>query len=531
MTAVEAELVGSTLPRLYTPPLEGRERGNGCVPGCECGLTAETSHGFDVIDWAKLTLLIDLHPWQKWLLVHALELDEQLDQYRHRVVLTLVARQNGKTLVKSVLTLWRMFEAGDKYLIGTAQDLSQAREVMNETLVPILLECPEHEYRDPFCPRCRLRRRFDPDAENTDDRRGQWHKTLNDEYFRLDSRWHGGRVVGPHGPRYMIKALNRRAGRGLSGVAEVNIDELREQRDFQGWAAISKTALANPNAQIWCMSNMGDSESLLLNHLRGVALSGADSSMFHAEWSAEPNCELDDPVAWCQANPSLGYSLTEGAIRSALATDPPSVFRTEVLCQSVDIYSTAIDTAAWSTLADPAGSMPDDRMVMCVESSLEGDSVVAVGAVMLPDGRARLDVVGVWGSTEEARAALPELKAALRPRILVWFPKGPSAGALGPVLRRLGAREIKGTAVSEACMTLADRVDGRQVTHGDHPVLSAQVGHTGMVGNAASWIFDRGPGATNAVWAAAGALHALLNSPAPMHRERRVLLPDLSGVA
>lgn len=509
-----AKLLGSTLPRIYTEPLPGRRIGEGPKRGCPCGcaLSPKTSRGFEVVKWAKGTLGVILDPWQRWLLIHALELDED-GQLRFRTVLVLVARQNGKTLVKAVLSLWRMFEDDARYLVGTAQDLSQAREVMNEVLVPMILDNEA------------LRSRFDPDADDTDLRRGIWHKTLNDEYFRLDSTWKGGRAVPSGGePRYLIKALNRKAGRGLAGVREVNIDELREQRDFLGWAAISKVVMAAPNAQVWCMSNMGDSLSLLLNHLRGVALGGNDDTLFHAEWSAMDGCPLDDSEAWAQANPSLGYGrLTEAAIRSALLTDPPNVFRTEVLCQGVDILNTAIDPAGWAACADPAGAGEPGPMALCVDAALEGEQVIAIAGSPLPDGRVRFELVGAWESTEAARRALGELKSGLRPRALGWFPKGPGA-ALSARMRRLGGVEIKGAAMSEACMTLADHVDGRRIIHPDHPILNDHARHTGTVGNASSWMFDRGPGATHAMWACAGALHLALNMATPPRRSRRIIV-------
>jgi hypothetical protein len=526
LTAEEPEIVGSTVPRLFTEPLPGRRVGDGPDHGCPCGcaLSPETSQGFDVIEWSDRLGLRDpdgksiiLNPWQRWLLIHALEYLPGGRKPRFRTVLVLVARQNGKTMVKAVLTLYRMFVLDMRYLVGTAQDLSQAREVMNEVLVPMVLDNPE------------LRDRFDPDAENYSDRHGIWHKTLNDEYFRLDSRWLGARMVGPHGPRYLIKALNRKAGRGLAGVGEVNIDELREQTDHKGWAAVSKTVLTNDEAQIWCMSNSGDSSSVVLNHLRGVALGGNDPSLFHAEWSAPEGCDLDDLEAWAQANPSLGYTLTAEALRSALLTDPPNVFRTEVLCQSVDVLNTALDAGAWQSCADPAGSGGDGPVALCVETAMEGDQVVAVTAAPLPDGRFRLDVVGVWDSTEKARAGVRELKSGLRPKALGWFPKGPGA-ALSAALRKLEGVEIKGAAMSEACMTLADYVDGRRIVHPDNPILNDHARHTGTVGSASSWIFDRGPGATHGLWASAGALHLVLNTPAPQRRKRRVLTLDAGSV-
>lgn len=98
---------------------------------------------------------------------------------------------------------------------------------------------------------------------------------------------------------------------------------------------------------------------------------------------------------------------------------------------------------------------------------------------------------------------------------------------LSSALRKLGAVELKGQTASEACMTLADHVDSRLIVHGDNAILNDHVRHTGTVGNATSWVFDRGPGATFAVWAAAGALHVALNMPAPSRRSRRVIVPDV----
>ncbi|CAB0889796.1 hypothetical protein FRC0429_00282 [Corynebacterium diphtheriae] len=74
---------GKTEPRFFPPPL--RE------------LTSETSAGFEVIEFAKL-LGIELYPFQKWALIHGLELLED-GSFRWRVVVIEVARQNGKTML------------------------------------------------------------------------------------------------------------------------------------------------------------------------------------------------------------------------------------------------------------------------------------------------------------------------------------------------------------------------------------------------------------------------------------------------
>jgi hypothetical protein len=58
-----------------------------------------------------------------------------------------------------------------------------------------------------------------------------------------------------------------------------------------------------------------------------------DDSVAIFEWSAPPGCDIRDRDGWAQANPSLGYTITERTIASACRTDPEWIFRTEVLCQ------------------------------------------------------------------------------------------------------------------------------------------------------------------------------------------------------
>ena len=85
-------IYGKTEPRLWTRPL--RE------------LTEETSLGFAAIEYAEQTLEMDLYPWQKWALIHALEIVGELGaewRFRYRIVLFMVSRQNGKTALSKVI--------------------------------------------------------------------------------------------------------------------------------------------------------------------------------------------------------------------------------------------------------------------------------------------------------------------------------------------------------------------------------------------------------------------------------------------
>ncbi len=107
-------LVGREVPRLFTPPARD--------------LTPARSRGFEAVRFAEDVLDLTLMPWQRWLLVHLLELAED-GSYRFRTALVLCGRQAGKTTLAQVLALWRMFVDRAPLVLGTAQNLALAEEV------------------------------------------------------------------------------------------------------------------------------------------------------------------------------------------------------------------------------------------------------------------------------------------------------------------------------------------------------------------------------------------------------------------
>ena len=482
--AAPKKLYGRTEPRLYTPPLRPLNR--------------RTSLGFECTEFQDIAGNPFL-PWQRWLSIHALELVPGGD-FRFRVVLVLVARQNGKSAGKRGITLWRMYMRPGSRILGVAQDVSLAREQWTYTQEAIHT-CPDLE------------------AEwGTGGPPSGVRNVNGDEKF-----WSAG-------SQYAIKASNDKAGRGTSND-EVNIDELRTQKDWKAWSSLSKTTMARPNSQIWCMSNAGDDESVVLNQLRDAALSGRDPSIGIFEWSAPDGCELDDPRAWQQANPGLGYIISEAAIRSALATDPPNVFRTEVLCQRVDQLDGAIDLTAWRACADPAGTMDGlrDRICLCFDVAPDGQHATLAAAAQLADGRARVEIVRAWKTTDAIRLELPGLLERIRPAAIAWYPTGPG-GAFAPMLRpaknartRVEHVELTGMKVAEACQGLADLAQARAVVHPSDPLLDAHVAGAQKLPSGDGWRFTRrgGPqvGHVDAAYAAAGAVYVALTMP-PVKRAR-----------
>lgn len=317
---------GLAVPRVWTPPL--RE------------LTPETSWGFRVIDFARDVLELDLMPWQRWLLIHMLELGRD-GRLRFQTAVILVARQNGKSTLSQVLSLWFMIEAKWPLVLGTAQDLTTAEEVW-EGAVGILEDDPE----------------------------------LTTLIAKLSQRNGKKMVTLTNMTRYLVKAASRKAGRGLSGNL-ILLDELREQQNWAAWGAITKTTNAQVDSLIVGLSNAGDITSVVLRYLRLMAhlavgdpdglnrdslampaaaptvaevdpdegedegdaldeLEQDEDTLFLAEWSAIPGVAVRDRTGWQQANPALGHRIQEKKIAGDSRTDPEWVFRTEVLCQWSD---------------------------------------------------------------------------------------------------------------------------------------------------------------------------------------------------
>lgn len=333
-----ARLLGFEQPRIFTPAL--RE------------LTRDTTLGFEVIDFSENVLGIKLHPWQKWLFIHALEIIDKDDgswMLRFRMVLVLVGRQNGKTTMGAILSLFFLYALRTGLVIGTAQDLEQAEDTW--------AMCVEI-------------------AESDEELREQiahiW-RTNGAKRLQLT----GGRD-------YRVRASTRKAGRGKSADL-VLLDELREHQTWDAYSALSKTGIARDSALLWCMSNAGDGSSVVLRHFRLkahsllgdpdglVAAVGdfqlpapdenalEDTALGIFEWSAPPDAQLTDRDAWAQANPSLGYTITERAIRAACVDDPPDVFKTECLCQWVTAaVAPPFPVGAWEKGIDPNSEIAPD---------------------------------------------------------------------------------------------------------------------------------------------------------------------------
>ena len=364
-------MIGKTEPRLFTPPL--RE------------LTPDTSLGFACVEYATSVLRKTLYPWQEWALIHALEIVGELSgewKFRFRTVLFLISRQNGKTVLSEVIASFFLNILCVDSIFGTSLSLDKAEEVW-EAVVQDQESIPE----------------------------------LFAELQRV-GRTNGSKKLILTGLRqYKVGAPTRRAGRGDSNDL-VMLDEIREQRDWETWAASVASTNAKPNGLVVCFSNAGDPDSIVLRQLRAQAISsitGEKTRDFGGEvdgdtlglfeWSSPDGAKTDDMDALAQANPALGYGyLTERALLSNRATFPESKFRSECMCQQVEtILPQPFPDGAWDAGLDSFSQIaPESEIYFGIDLSQNRRWAVIAAAGLREDGNMHIEVVARQIGTEWA---------------------------------------------------------------------------------------------------------------------------------
>lgn len=430
---------------------------------------------------------------------------------RFRIVLVIVARQNGKTEIPVTLVPFWMFVDGQPLIVGTSTKIEYARETWDKTRKLILAtRALDGRYN--------AKRWYVRGAGDT-------------------SMWTDGEAS-----RYKIATANEEGGRSLTinrGLA----DELRQHKDYLAWNAFEPAA-SPEDAQLWALSNAGDATSVVLNDLRDQALTFintgvGDYRLGLFEWSAPEDADPEDVEALLQANPRVGYGrsledlLLEARRAKAKGGDALTGFQTEKMCIRVKRQNPAIDPGAWLR-----GRVPGDlsavrsRVAACLDVSLDGAHATLAAAAALPGGRVRVEIVAAWDSTATARAELPALLARVRPRKLGWFPAGPAAALAADLARPEGYTEAQWKRVAEpirgdtaaACMGLEEQVRTGALWHSGDLLLDQHIAECEPLKRGDAWVFvRRGAGHIDAAYAAAGAVHLARTLPPPVGKPRLVV--------
>lgn len=531
---------GHAVPRLYTP--EARPLVPEIRDGFGTVIQEATTWGYSAIQFAEEILELELFPWQRWLLLHLLELNEH-GGLRFQTGVVLIARQNGKSTLSQVLSLWFMVVQKWPLVLGTAQDLNTAEEVW-EGGVALLQNDPE----------------LNALIERVIQVNGKKTLVLTDPDRAPDEK--------KRKLRWLVKAANRKAGRGLSGNL-ILMDELREQQNWAAWSAITKTTQAQDNLLILALSNAGDATSVVLRHLRTkahIALGDPDgiagdalmdmsapspladddydddefddddvfeddlevdgATIFLAEWSAAPGTPTKNQFGWAQANPSLGHRIRLAKLRNDEATDTEWGFRTEVLCQWTDsILDGPFPSGSWELGQNnippeeydvlPNGDMKLKKtskyrlvgdLYIGIDQSMDRSMVyIAVGG-RRRDGKAQIEVWAARSGTDWVKKWLMEEKRLTedgrRPvKVIGQTSKGaPVAPLMHDLIEarenkrdpfRLDVEKWEGGDLMLASAEMFDAVRDVEVFHNPQPPLDLAAGTGQMKQLGDGFVLDR----------------------------------------
>ena len=188
--------------------------------------------------------------------------------------------------------------------------------------------------------------------------------------------------------------------------------------------------------------------------------------------------------------------------------------------------------AAWQGCLDPA---PLDQarggVALCVDLSRDGRHATVAAAQIMPDGRARVellaDLAGPTAASNLERV-LPALLLAVKPRVLGWFPNGPAAAVAAKLAKApagVTVTEIRGDTPA-VVMGFAKEVAAVTLAHSGDPLLDAHVLGAEKLDSGGGWVFSRRGGEhADAAYAAAGAVHLARTVPRAPKYSKRVHVP------
>ena len=429
-------LRGATKPRLQSVPLKGKSKVD------------------DVKEIATI-LKQELLPYQEYVLKDMLTVDKN-DRFVRKFSLLLISRQNGKTFLARMLILTHLLKWNTDVLI-----MSSNRSMALETF-----------------------RQVANALENNDHFKGmvkQIRHANGTESIEMLS-----------GARLDVVAATRDGSRGRSINGLLYIDEVREISP-EGYRAAVPVTRAHPNSHTLLTSNAGDAFSTVLNELRERALSNPPKSFGFYEYSAPQYCKITDRAGWAQANPALGYTITEEAIEEAIATSPIENTRTETLCQWIDSLQSpwphgVLEATSDATLTIPIGGYT----VFGFDVSPSRRNASLVAGQIMGDGRIGVGILQTW----ESQVSVDDLRIAAdikawadqyRPKMICY-----DKYATQSIAERLAnagqiIQDVSGQQFYQACSDLLDGLVNSRVVHNGQEELIKQMNNCAAKVNDSAW--------------------------------------------
>lgn len=427
---------GSTKPRLSNAPLKAKSRID------------------EVLPWLK-EIEQELLPWQEHVLRDMLSVDKD-GNFIRKTNLLLIARQNGKTHLARIRILAGLFLFGEKSIIAMSSNRAMALDTFRKV--------------------CDV-------VETTPSLKAQLKQ------IRVANGQESLELLS--GARYEIVAATRDGSRGKTADL-LFVDELREITP-EAWTAARPITRARPNSQILLTSNAGDAFSQVLNDIRQRAMSYPPKTLGFWEYSADDFANIHDKNAWYQANPALGYIVTEEMIAEAVATSSVEATKTETLCQWVSALKSPFPYRAFEELTvQDLQILPGAPTIFAIDVSVTKRDASLVAGQLTEDGKIAVGVIAQFHSDQQ----VDELKIAVevqewarkyRPR-LICFDKYTSMS----IAERLSlsgqkTQDMSGLVFYQACSDLLDAIVNQRLVHSGQQSLVDSINSCAAKETDAGW--------------------------------------------
>lgn len=203
-------------------------------------------------------------------------------------------------------------------------------------------------------------------------------------------------IILKNGARIKFLARTRNGGRGQHGDTLI-FDEAQEL-DVNSQASFIPAISASRNPQVIYAGTPPDGESAgeVFRGIRAKALAGETS---HASWTEFSVKEIGDPSdrkRWADTNPALGIRILVTTIEGEYEQMPPDTFARERLGWWTPVVehkeNYAIPADVWDACASDAVK-PTGKTAYGVKFTADGSEVCLCGAVIAPNGHARVELI------------------------------------------------------------------------------------------------------------------------------------------
>ena len=416
-------------------------------------------------------------PWQKSVMDVALELTEP-GEWRYRVVIVTVPRQNGKTAMARGVIPHRLMYRPGRLVLATAQDLKLARRLWLELTAAL---------------------------ESA---------TTGNKVFR---GFGSEEITMANGSGYLPVAPSPAAGHGLT-LDLAYVDEawrIEDERLSQGM----EPALMVRHGQLWVVSTAGHDRSVWLRRLVEQGRAGTNPSVCLIEYAAPDSADPADPATWAMANPALGYTLTVDELASRFQTMDLAEFERAHLNRWTTSATHAIPPPWWAAAGDPTAAVPPVVGRVALALDLAGDRAagsIAIAGIDPTTGRTVAEVVDHRPGTDWLAARALQLWREWRPAAVYLDPFGP-ANTVADELDRLRVPIVRVNAgqLTAAAAGLYDALRDDRFRHRHQPLLDTAADGAVRRTVLDRWAFSRGksPVDISPLTAVSLARYALTDAP------------------